>query len=70
MKYYTICYPGEFNQHIQETFSEDQILKSYFDYWSGKMKDIGKDHMISKQRCIEDWIIAHWASIVTGKHIV
>lgn len=61
MKYYTIVYPGEFNQHIQETFSEEQIIKSYFDYWSGKMKEIGKEHMINREKCIEDWAVIHWA---------
>lgn len=67
MRYYTICYLGEFNQHVEETFSEDQIIKSYFDYWSDKMKEIGKEHMISKEKCIEDWIVVHWA-VETDKY--
>jgi hypothetical protein len=61
MKYYTIYYSGELDQHIQETFSEEQIIESYFEYWSGKMKEVGKEDMISKERCIEDWIVVHWA---------
>lgn len=61
MRYYTICYPGEFDQHIEETFSEDQIIESYFEYWSGRMEEVGKEDMISKERCIEDWVVVHWA---------
>lgn len=60
MKYFTICYPGEFNQHVKETFSEDQIIESYFQYWSYKMKNTGKEDLISKEKCIEDWVVIHW----------
>lgn len=67
MKYYTIYYPGEFDQRIQETFSEDQIINSYFDQWSNKMKELGREHMISKERCIEDWIVVNWA-VETDKY--
>ena len=29
MKYWTIVFPGEFDQHVQETWSEDQIKKHF-----------------------------------------
>jgi hypothetical protein len=61
MKYYTICWPGEFGQNVQETFSEYQILQSYFDYWSGKMREVGREDQISLLKCIEDWITVHLA---------
>ena len=61
MKYYTICYPGEHGQHVQETFSEYQILTSYFDYWYGQMRKVDKYDEISIKNCIEDWICGHWA---------
>ena len=43
--------------------TEEQILSEYWDYWSGQMiKKYGKDHhLITKQNCIEDWIIVNWA---------
>lgn len=61
MKYYTIVFPGEFGQHVQETWSEEQIMKSYYTYWAGKMieNNLGAD--ISKERCIDDWKVVHWA---------
>lgn len=61
MKYWTIVFPGEFGQHVQETWSEDQILESYYPYWKGKMMEVGKQDMITKERCIDDWTVVHWA---------
>ena len=61
MKYYTIVYPGEVGQLVKETFSEDQIIQSYYKYWYGKMVQANKHDMISRERCIDDWIVVHWA---------
>ena len=61
MKYWTICYPGEHGQHVQETFTEEQILRSYFSLWFHKMCQADKHELISDQRCIDDWITVHWA---------
>ena len=36
MRYWTIVSPGKFGQHVQETFSEDQIIESYYQYWANK----------------------------------
>jgi len=59
-KYYTIVFPGEHGQHVQETWSTDQILKLYYTYWSKKMIESGNSHLVSEERCIEDWITIHW----------
>lgn len=61
MKYYTIVFPGESGQHVQETWSEKQILESYYPYWKGRMIEVNKGDEVSKERCIEDWIVVHWA---------
>lgn len=61
MKYYTISFPGEFDQHVQETWTEDQIIASYYTYWATKMIMAGKNDEISRERCIEDWCVVHWA---------
>ena len=61
VKYYTIVYPGEFGQLVKETFSEDQIIRSYYKYWYGKMVQANKHDMISRELCIDDWIVVHWA---------
>jgi hypothetical protein len=61
MKYYTIVFPGEFGQHVQETWNTKQILKSYYTYWVTKMIENSKEADISEHICIEDWCITHWA---------
>jgi hypothetical protein len=62
MKYWTIVFPGEHEQHVQETWSEDQIIKSYYSYWSQKMiMNHGTVAVLGRERCIEDWIVVHWA---------
>ena len=43
------------------TVSEQQILESFYDFWVEKMKKIGKESLISKEKCIEDWVTIHWA---------
>ena len=67
MKYYSISFPGEFGQDVVETWSEKQILESYWEYWSDRatahllrrFPERGVD--ITQERCIEDWCVIHWA---------
>ena len=61
MKYWTIAFPGEFDQHVVETWSEDQIIKSYWSYWYVKMIKAGKCDKATREMCIEDWCTVHWA---------
>lgn len=61
MKYWTIAFPGECGQHITETWTEDQILSSYYNYWCERMIEAGKRDEISTDRCIDDWVVVHWA---------
>ena len=43
------------------TVSEQQILDSFYNFWVEKMKKVGKESLISKEKCIEDWVTIHWA---------
>lgn len=62
MKFYTILYLGEVGQHVQETFSESQIIESYWDHWSEKMRTISADpSQVSQENCIKEWIVIHTA---------
>ena len=61
MKYWTIAFPGEFGQHVVETWSEDQIIKSYYSYWSQKMIMNVPNADLSREKCIDDWCVVHWA---------
>lgn len=60
-KYWTICFPGEFGQSVTETWTEDQIIKSYYGYWNMKMIQAGKHDQINREQCIMDWCTIHWA---------
>ena len=68
MKHYTISYPGEYNQHVQETWSEEQILKSaWYRNWVMKVIEADRAYLIeNKQNAIDDWIVVHWA-VETGE---
>lgn len=61
MKYYTIVFPGEHGQHVQETWSEDQILKSYYPHWCTMMIQNVAAPDLSEDACISDWCVVHWA---------
>ena len=62
MSYWTISFPGEYGQHVVETWDEDQIIKYYFTYWATKMFESGHGDEISREQCINDWIDVHWAT--------
>lgn len=62
MKYYTIVFPGEFGQHVQETWSEEQILRSYYSYWVGKMIENVPNPDLNTELCLDDWKTVHWAT--------
>ena len=60
-RYWTIVFPGEFGQHVQETWNEDQIIASYFKYWCVNMIQSGHGDQVTRERCIDDWCVVHWA---------
>ena len=62
LNYWTITYPGEYGQHVVETFDEDQIIAHYFRHWCLKMIENGRGDEVSRERCIDDWIVVHWAT--------
>lgn len=63
MKYYSISFPGEFGQHVEEIWNEQQILNSYWTYWCSRMLDKYKSPHpdITQENCILDWTIVYWA---------
>lgn len=61
MKLYEIYYPDENDNDCVEILTEDEIIESYWEYWTGRMKSVGREDMISRERCIDDWVTIHWA---------
>jgi hypothetical protein len=41
--------------------TEEQILREYLPYWTRRMEEIGKSHLISPEYCIDDWVVVNWA---------
>ena len=43
--------------------TEDEILDEFWNYWFLKMKNkYGQNHyLITKENCIKDWCVEHWA---------
>jgi hypothetical protein len=63
MKYYSYVEPTDNELSvIKVVMSEEEILKSYWDYWCTRMKEAGHVDLISQQMCIEDWCTVHWAT--------
>jgi len=67
MRYYTIAFLGDEGQHIQETWSEQNILLSAWGrHWVTKMQSVGKLDQICDKNLIDDWIVVHWG-VETGQ---
>lgn len=43
---------------------DDIIFGGYYEYWKGRMvSKYGEDSpLITKENCIEDWVVIHWAT--------
>jgi len=65
VKYWTYIEPKDDWSPLYLTYSEDEIIEQYYPYWYSKMcKKFGKevvDRDYSKQDCIQDWVVTHWA---------
>jgi hypothetical protein len=64
MKLYEIAYPDELGNEIVEVLTEDEIINQYYTYWSMKMIQNCPGAAITRERCIEDWCVVHWATEV------
>ena len=41
--------------------TENEILDEYWEYFCAQMKRVGKEREISKENCIDSWVVLHWA---------
>ena len=70
MKYYRISFPGECGQHVEETWSEKQILSSsWYKNWVLMMVQGDKAHLMHDKTAIDDWRVVHWATEVKGEEM-
>ena len=54
-------YPDEEGKVCEAVYTEDEIIEKFWDYWKGKMIEAGLKDKITRESCIEDWIITNWA---------
>lgn len=61
MKTFRYDEPDENGSNIAVTVTEDEIIDRYWDFWCEAMKKVDKGHLISRENCIEDFCVIHWA---------
>lgn len=63
MRYYSYTTPDEIVEFesTKYIYSEDEILGEYWDYWTDRMREVGRQDLINKETCIDDWKTLHWA---------
>jgi hypothetical protein len=49
---------------VEVVVTEEEILATYYPWWQGQMRRVGREALISPENCIEDWVVAHWAEEV------
>lgn len=63
-RYWTIAFPGEEGQFVQETWSETQILSSaWYKNWVMRCIQADQAYLIEdNQNALTDWKVVHWAT--------
>jgi hypothetical protein len=55
-------YDDQDGEHI---ISDEQILATYYPWWAEQIRAVGREHMITPENCLEDWISVNWAEEIT-----
>jgi hypothetical protein len=55
---------GELVGVTKTTITDTGILDAYWEFWTEKLKSLGREHLISKENCIQDYVVTHWAQEV------
>lgn len=60
------AYPeqGDGGDPVTVVMTDEEVLATYYPWWSGEMKRLKRDALISEQNCIDDWVVVHWAQEV------
>ena len=64
MRKFKIQYPDETGEDVVEIITEHDILYGgWYEEWEAKMiRKFGEGHeWITKENCIDDYVIIHWA---------
>ena len=71
MRYWIYSEPLSLESYepIYQIWSDAAILASYWDYWCGKMRAVGRESQISENNCITDWAAVNWALPATAENL-
>lgn len=65
MRRFTYVEPGEDDEPVFVTVSEEEIRQKFWPYWYGKMcGKFGKEHVDANytfEHCLDDWMVVNWA---------
>lgn len=78
MKYYIIVEPAGRNSSapVWLVYSEQAIIAEYWDSWKKRGMQYNRAHNlpelegIDPNRCIEDWVVVHWAIEATPERLL
>lgn len=48
--------------NVDTIIGEEDIIQSYWGYWSEAMLRVGKSPLITSENCIQDFCVIHWAT--------
>ncbi len=60
--------PDENWEPIEIYVTEDEIIAKYWEYWQAGMRDCKhkkQESEITRENCIDDFVVVHWATEVT-----
>jgi hypothetical protein len=52
---------ADFSENTVVVVTEQDILDQYWDFWSDAMLHVHKSPMITKENCLQDFVVVNWA---------
>jgi hypothetical protein len=40
--------------------TREELLADYYEFWKSKMRQVSKEHMISEENCLQDWLTVNF----------
>lgn len=72
MRYWIYAEPvsATSSEPVYQVLSDKAILDTYWDYWCGRMRSVGREAQISENNCVTDWAATHWAVPATTESLL
>ena len=77
MRYWLLAEPvGKSNEPVWKIYSDDSILAEYWEQWMQRGMAYNREHGfdegtgINPLRCIDDWVVVHWAVEATHENLL